>query len=130
MLAKALAYLRSLGANEPAVVAWALNGGLAALAAFVLHYSKTQEAAAATIVTALAAIFTAWKAKPRDISIITGALATMATAAAAFGLHLAPGTVAAGVTVISALLGLIFRTNVTPVAALRQAAPKKAPAAG
>jgi hypothetical protein len=109
-----LARLRALLAYEPAVLAWALNGGVAAVVAFLLHLGPTQTAAITTIATALAATYTAIRARPVAVSAITGAVATIATASATFGLHLAPSVTATVVTVLSAVLGLVFRANLTP----------------
>jgi hypothetical protein len=54
---------------------------------YTLHFTKTQEAAAATIVTALAGAYTAIKARSFAVAALTGALITAVTAAAAFGFH-------------------------------------------
>jgi hypothetical protein len=114
---------------EPAILAWLANGGVAALAAFVLHFTHTQEAATVTVLTALAAIFTAIQARPVNVSVLTGALTVIATAAAAFGLHLPPAEIASGVSIVSTVLALMFRANLTPKAALHSvnAAPAAAP---
>lgn len=106
--------LKALLACEPAVVAWAVNGGLAAALVFLFHLDGTQAAAVTTITTALAAAFTAVKARPVAVSVLVGAAATIATACAAFGLDLSPQLIATGVAVLSAVLGLVFRQNLTP----------------
>lgn len=110
--------VKALLAYEPAVVAWAVNGGVATVLAYVVHLSPTAGAAVTTITTALAAAYTAARAKPVAVSAIVGALATIATAGAAFGLHVSPEVIASGVTVLSAVLGLVFRANLTPRAAV------------
>ncbi len=109
--------LRNLLAYEPAVLAWALNGGVATVLAFLVHLTPLQVGAVTTITTALAALYTAARAKPVAVSMLVGALATIATASAAFGLHLSADIIATGVTALSAILGLVFRANVTPSAA-------------
>ena len=117
MWSKFTAYLKNLLRYEPAVIAWAVNGGLALLLAFVFHFTSTQEAAAATIVTALATIYTLVKAGPSGVPGILGALATAVTAAAAFGFHPSAQVLAVCTSIASVLLPLIFRMNLTPKAA-------------
>ena len=114
LLARLLARLRVLLAAEPAVAAWAANGGLALILGYVAHLSSVQEAAVTTIATALAAVFTAFRARPVAVSVLTGAIATAVTASAAFGLHLPAEVIAASVSLLSAVLGLVFRQNLTP----------------
>lgn len=115
--------LKALLAYEPAVLAWAINGGLAAALVFIFHLDATQAAAVTTITTALAAAFTAIKARPVAVSVLVGAAATVATACAAFGLNLTPQLIATGVAVLSAVLGLVFRQNLTPSIKLTHAVP-------
>jgi hypothetical protein len=110
--------LRELLAYEPAVVAWAVNGGIATVLAFLLNLTAGQTATVTVITTALAAIVTAVKARPVAVSVVTGALATIAEAAAAFGLNLPPTVIGAITAVASAVLGLLFRQNLTPAARL------------
>lgn len=110
-----LTRLRALLAAEPAVAAWAANGGLALILGYVAHLSSVQEAAVTTIATAVAAVFTAVQARPVAVSVLTGAVATAVTAAGAFGLHLPSEVLAAGVSLLSVLLGLVFRANLTPL---------------
>jgi hypothetical protein len=105
---------------EPAVLAWALNGGVAVVLAFALHFTKTEEAAVATIVTALAAAYAAARTRPVAVSAVVGALVTGVTAASAFGLHLSASEMGAGEAIVSGLLALLFRANVTPKAALKK----------
>lgn len=106
--------LKALLAYEPAALAWAVNGGLAAVLVFLFHLDGTQAAAVTTITTALAAAFTADKARPVAVSVLVGSAATIAIACAAFGLNLTPQLIATGVAVLSAVLGLVFRQNLTP----------------
>lgn len=110
--------LRDLLAYEPAVVAWATNGGLAILLAFVFHLGGTQGAAVTTLATALAAAYTAWRARPVAVSALGGALVTGVTAASAFGLHLPATVIAATVGLLSNVLALVFRANLTPTITL------------
>ena len=117
MWSKFTAYLKNLLRYEPAVIAWAASGGLALLLAFVFHFTSTQEAAAATIVTALATLYTLVKAGPSGVPGILGALATAVTAAAAFGFHPSAQVLAVCTSIASVLLPLIFRMNLTPKAA-------------
>jgi hypothetical protein len=112
------ARLRALLALEPAAISWALNGGVALLCAYGLGLDKTGEAAVATGVTALAAIYTAIRARPVAVSTILGGLTTLVTAAAAFGFHPTANVIAIGTSIASIILSLIFRVNLTPKAAL------------
>lgn len=107
-----------LVAYEPAVLAWAVNGGAAIVLAFVFNLGAPQTAAITTVTTALAALVTALKARPAAVSVVVGALATIAQAAAAFGLHLPPTVIGAITAVASAVLGLLFRQNLTPTASV------------
>lgn len=104
---------------EPVILAWALNGGLAVLLGNVFHISTTQEAAVTTIVTGLAGIYTWVMTKPRTVSALTSILATIAVAAGSFGLHLSAGETGFGVAALGLILGLIFRANVSPSAAVK-----------
>lgn len=113
------ARVRYLFAYEPAVVAWALNGGVAVLAAWAFHLTSTQEAAVTTIVTAAAAIYTATTTRPADVPTIIGALVTVVTAAAAFGFHPPAQWIAIGTAVASIMLPLALRVNLTPLAAIK-----------
>lgn len=110
------AWLKNLWAFEPAALAWAVNGGLAALLGVALHLGPTPVAAVATVTTALSTVVTAVKARPVNVSVLVGSLATIATACAAFGLHLPAPVIATGTAVLSAVLGLVFRANLTPAA--------------
>jgi hypothetical protein len=101
--------------QEPAVIAWAVNGGIAAILAFLVHLTPTEIAAITTITTAAAAVVTAAQARPIAVSVITGAVVTIATAVGAFGLNLPTATIGAAVTALSGLLGLLFRQNLTPL---------------
>jgi hypothetical protein len=121
-----VAWLKNLLASEPAIVAWATGGGLAMLAAYVFHFTQTQEAAAATIVTGLAAIVTVIATKERSVTVVIGALTTIIVAAGAFGYHPAPKTVSVILAVASVALALLFRQNITPMAKLRVPERKKA----
>jgi hypothetical protein len=115
-MSKIIAYLRSLLAEEPAVVAWSINGGLAMLIAYAFHWNHTWQAAAATIITALATGMSALLAKPRHIQVVLGALTTILTAAATFGYHMTAHTEAIVLSVASVVLAFLFRQNLSPVA--------------
>lgn len=112
--------LKDLLAYEPAVVAWAVNGGIATVLAFLFTLDGPETAAVTTITTALAALVTAVMARPVSVSLVTGALATIAEAAAAFGLNLPPTVIGAITAVASAVLGLMFRQNLTPAVKLTE----------
>ncbi len=106
--------LKDLFAYEPAVVAWAVNGGVATVLAFLFNLGAPQTAAVTTITTALAAIVTAIKARPVSVSLVTGALVTIIEAATAFGFNLPTPVIGAVTAVASAILSLMFRQNLTP----------------
>jgi hypothetical protein len=110
--------------QEPAAALFAVNAGLSPLFALILHWPHTQVAAAATISAALAALVTAFKARPVAVPAMLGAAATIATAAAAFGLNLSPAEIAAGSSALNLLLAFLFRANLVPVANLRRSAGK------
>lgn len=113
-LNKVVAWLRAAIASEPVLVAWLLNGGLVVIAAYLLHFTHTQEAAAATILTALTVIWTSLRTVPVNVTAITGALATVLTAIAAFGYSLSAGTISAIVTAAGLVLSLLLRSHLTP----------------
>lgn len=115
--------LRALLAYEPAATAWALNGGIAIVFAYLFRFTKTEEAAAATIVTGLATIYTAFRARPVAVPLVVGALTTIVTAAGTFGLHASPQVISVALSVVSGVLALLFRQNLTPAAALKRLAP-------
>jgi hypothetical protein len=119
-MSTAWAWLRRLVTYEPAVVAWAVNGGIAVLAAWVFNLTSTEEAAVATAVTALAAVYTAASTRPSDVPGIIGGLATVVTAAAAFGFHPPAHWIALGTAAAAVILPLVLRVNLTPVAAIRR----------
>lgn len=122
-----LARVRALLAYEPAVLAWALNGGIAMLVTYAFGFSRTWEAATATIVTGLAAVYTALRARPPVVPAAIGALTTIVTAAAVFGFHPSSHAIAIGTSVASVVLSLVFRSNLTPKAALKRPVPVSAP---
>lgn len=114
-----IAKLKNLLQYEPAVLAWAVNGGLAAILAFLVHLSPDQVADVTIVTTGLSTIYTAVMTRPVSVSVLIGALVTIAPALGAFGLHLSTDAIGVGVTVLSAILGLVFRANLTPTARLR-----------
>lgn len=122
-----MSFLKNLWSYEPAVIAWAATGGLAALVAFVFHTTDTQTAAITTICAGLATIVTAVQARPVAVPLITGAVSTIAVAVGAFGLHASSAEIASGVTVLSGILALILRQNVTPAATLAAQKPVPVP---
>src|SRR5581483_4218122 len=79
---------------EPVVQQWAVNGGLVLFLAYVLHWGHTREAAAATIITAVTAAVTAFRARPVNLSVFVGIFGTIVTAIGTFGYHVPPHTIA------------------------------------
>lgn len=119
---KILAWFKALLAEEPAIAAFLTSGGVALLGAYVFHWDHTVQAAVATTVTALAAIYSALRARPAHIQVAVGALAALITAAATFGLHLSAHTESIALALASIVLGFLFRQNITPVALARKRA--------
>lgn len=119
-MARLANWAKGLLVYEPAVLAWATGGGLAALLGWVLHFGRTQQAAAAVILTALAAIVTALLAHPPRVSVITGALATIGAAVGAFGYHPTAHAIATAQLAASLLLALLLRPNLTPRARIAE----------
>jgi uncharacterized membrane protein YgaE (UPF0421/DUF939 family) len=117
-----IAWIRRLLAEEPAAVAWALGGGIALLGAYVFHWDHAWQAAAATIVTALAALYSALRARPAHIQAALGILLTLMAAAGTFGFHPSARLEAMILAGASVVLGLLFRQAVTPVALARKRA--------
>lgn len=99
---------------EPVLLAWALNGGLAAFLAYATGLTSTQMAAVTTITTALVGIYTAYRTRPIAVSVITGALATIAVAIGAFGFNLSANEIGGATTIIGGVLMLLLRANVAP----------------
>lgn len=125
-MSRIIAYIKALLAEEPAVVAWALSGGLAMLVAYAFHWNHAWQAAAATIVTALAATYSALRARPAHIQVAVGLIATLVTAAGTFGFHIAARTESLILAGASIVLAFLFRQNITPVALSRKRAAAKA----
>src|ERR1700761_720997 len=82
-----IAKIRTWLAENPSITAWFFNGGAALFVAYALGLDHVQEAAIATIISALATAYTAVRARPVGIPLLIGALVTGITAAGAFGLH-------------------------------------------
>jgi uncharacterized membrane protein YjjP (DUF1212 family) len=102
---------------EPAVTAWALNGGVAVLLGTVVGLTHTQEASVTTILTGLVALYTMTRTKEFTVSAFTGVLTTAVVAAGAFGLHLSGQDIGLLVSAVAAVTGLLLRANVSPSAA-------------
>jgi hypothetical protein len=105
--------------KEPVMTVASANTAIAAAVVWLaahagLHWTSTQQAAIITIVTGLSAAAAAWLAKPRRMSVFTGALSTAAIATSAFGLHFSPAYIAAEMPAIAALVGVLLRSQVTP----------------
>lgn len=105
-------------AAEPVMSSAVVLSGLSMLIAFCLgriglHVDPTWKSAILTILTALAGIYPAVKARPIRISVFVTALGTIATASATFGLHISAHWVAAEMPVISVFLGLLLRGHLS-----------------
>lgn len=99
--------------EEPAVTAWFVNGGLAALLA-KLGLNHTKEAAAVVVLTGLAALYMAFMAKPPMVAVIVGAITTIADALAAFGYHATASQIATAQAIAAAILMMLVRHTFTP----------------
>lgn len=110
-------------ANEPAIIAWSANGGIALIVSYLTPLPHAEVGAITIITTALAGIYTAATTRPVAVSVITSALSTIATAVGFFGLHLPSADVTAGLSILSVLLGLLTRQAVTPAVRLRRPTP-------
>jgi hypothetical protein len=121
-MTRIIAWLRQLLAEEPAVVAWATGGGIAMLVAYAFHFDHAHQAAVATIVAALAALYSALRARPAHIQVAVGILVTLLTAAGTFGFHVSAHAEAMVLAGASVVLAFLFRQNITPVVLARKRA--------
>jgi len=119
LITRFLTWAHQVAAYEPATISWALNGGIAIVAASAFHLTSTEEAAVAVVVTALVTVYTAVRARPANVPVVIGALATITGAFAAFGWHPSAHTIAAATGLVSAVLPLLFRQALTPVARIK-----------
>lgn len=99
---------------EPAVIAYAINAGVALLVAYGLDLSQGQVEAVAVITTAILAAVAAAMTRPVVVSSITGAAATILAALAAFKVDLTADQIGTAVTMGSIVLALLLRQNVSP----------------
>jgi TRAP-type C4-dicarboxylate transport system permease large subunit len=106
--------LSDLHKYEPVMLAWATSGGLAVLCGMLLHVSSTQEAAITTIATGVVGIYSWWRTKEKQATVLVTLVTTIAVAGAAFGLHLSSTEIGAAAAILSGFLGLVLRQNVTP----------------
>jgi len=113
-MSKIAAWLRHLLTEEPALTAWVTSGGLAALFAFVFHFTHAQEAAAATVLASLATLWTAVWAHPPEVALGSGALAAIFTAIGTFGFHPSAHLIALAGTILAVVMALLHRSNLSP----------------
>jgi siroheme synthase len=116
-----MTWLKSLLTREPAVILYGLAAALSVAASFGLPLTHLQEAAAVTIITAVASAAAAFMTRPVEVSAITAALATALAAAGTFGLHLSAGEAGALVAVVSVVLMHVLRQNVSPASSAKLA---------
>lgn len=114
MFTNVVAWFRQLLKEEPVVIGWLVNGGLAAVAAYLFRFNHGQEAALATVVAALVTIWTATHTKPANFTVLSGAVATILAAIGGFGLHFSTHATAAIIAVASLVFSLIVRSQVSP----------------
>jgi hypothetical protein len=113
---KVVQWVKDVVANEPVLTSYLINGGAAAVFAYLLHWSATKEAALATVVTGLAGLYTLIRTTPPHVSGFAGIISTMVVASASFGLHISPKGTALLVLAITALVPMLVRVHVSPVA--------------
>ena len=114
-----MTWLRSLLTREPAGILYGLAAALSVAASFGLPLTHLQEAAAITIITAVASAAAAFMTRPVEVSAITAALATALAAAGTFGFHLSGSQVGAAVAFVSLLLMHVLRQNVSPASSAK-----------
>lgn len=122
MLKSAITRLKALLEARPA----ALLYGLAAILPPALDasgVSKVYAGAILTIVTALAAILTAIKARPAEMPVILGAAGSLLSAFTAFGLHLSPQATAEILSGLQIALAFAFHLSLSPVTSLPARTP-------
>jgi hypothetical protein len=105
--------------REPAAAYFSIAGALVPVLAIWLHWDTKQTAAAAAILTALASILAAIKARPVSVPILLGGATTIVTALAAWHVNLPPADMATVTSAVSVILGVLLRVNLTPVVTLR-----------
>jgi hypothetical protein len=101
--------------TEPAVILMGINAGVALVVSWGFNLDTAQIGAVTIIATAVLSAITALLARPVSTPVIKGAVTTVLIALGAFHLHLAPSTIGTSVTALSIVLGLLFRTNLTPL---------------
>ena len=99
--------------REPALY---LTGALTLLqlVAVLAHMSHNQQNALSVIATGAYTILLAVLTRPLDTSLITGAIATIATAVGAFGLHVSADYVSAFNAALVAVLAWALTNRVSP----------------
>ena len=106
-------------AAEPLLTAGGVSGILGVILTWVLprfgvHLSANWQDGILTALPALSAAWGALKASPPRVSVIAGALGTLATATAAFGVHLPAPVIGLEMPIASMLVALIASLRTTP----------------
>jgi hypothetical protein len=125
MLSTLLARLKALIETRPAVALY----GLAAIIAPVLTAlgaGKAWTGGIVAILTALASVITAVKARPVAAPVILGAAATILSALTSFGLRLSPDATAEILSGLNLALAFAFHLALTPVVTLKAQAAERA----
>lgn len=99
---------------EPAVYLQAFNAAIAVLVAFNVLSGVTANAATVAVAGAVA-LATAVLTRPWVVSAFTGAVQTLLSAVVMFGLPLTEQQSGAVLALVAVVLGLVLRSNVTPV---------------
>lgn len=107
-------WFKGILVKEPVLTAWLLNGGVAAIFGFFLHWDVTKEAALTTILTGVVGLYTTMRTTPPHVSGFAGVISTMVIAGASFGLHITPKATALLVMALTAVVPLVVRVHVSP----------------
>jgi hypothetical protein len=107
-------------AKEPAVLAYAVSGGVTVWVAFGFRAPAHDVAAVQMIGAAIVTIITAFTTRPVSVPVVTGGLTEIATAAGAFGVHLTAAQIGALAPVVLIVVSLLLRQAITPVVSLRK----------
>ena len=98
---------------------WLAAGlGVVQLVAVLAHMTHDQQSALSIAVTALYAILTAVFTRPVNLSVVTGALSTLATAAGVFGLHISADAMSVFNAALVAVATLLLTNLVSPSPAM------------
>lgn len=102
--------------REPAVVAGALQAAILVFATLLFNLSDNQAGAVALVAIGVLDLYVAFATKDTLLGVAVGLVKATVAAALTFGYSVDPNTLALVVGVVTSLLGLVQRTQTTPVA--------------